>query len=108
VLDVPPLRKRPGDAALLAYAFVRRVAAEQRRGTMTLAPEAVQAIEAYAWPGNVRELENCTKRAVIMADGSIIRAADLGLAPAAGEETLNLRQVRDEAEKQAVVRVLGR
>ena len=108
VLDVPPLRKRPGDAALLAHAFVRRIAAEHRRGTMTLAPEAVQAIEAYGWPGNVRELENCTKRAVIMADGSVIRAADLGLAPAAGEEMLNLRQVRDEAEKQAVVRVLGR
>jgi two-component system NtrC family response regulator len=108
VLDVPPLRKRPGDAALLAHAFVRRVATEQRRGTMTLAPEAIKAIEAYGWPGNVRELENCTKRAVIMADGSIIRAADLGLAPVAGEETLNLRQVRDEAEKQAVMRVLGR
>jgi two-component system NtrC family response regulator len=108
VLDVPPLRKRPGDAALLAHAFVRRVATEQRRGTMTLAPEAIKAIEAYGWPGNVRELENCTKRAVIMADDSIIRAADLGLAPVAGEETLNLRQVRDEAEKQAVIRVLGR
>ena len=108
VLEVPPLRKRPGDAALLAHALVRRVAAEQRRGTMTIAPEAIQSIEAYAWPGNVRELENCTKRAVIMAEGSIIRAADLGLAPVAGEEMLNLRQIRDEAEKQAVSRVLGR
>ena len=108
VLDVPPLRKRAGDAAILAHAFVRRFAAEQRRGAMTLAPEAIQAIEAHAWPGNVRELENYVKRAVIMADGSIIRAADLGLQPVNGDETLNLRQVRDEAEKQAVIRVLGR
>ena len=108
VLDVPPLRKRAGDAAILAHAFVRRFAAEQRRGAMTLAPEAIHAIEAHAWPGNVRELENYVKRAVIMADGSIIRAADLGLQPVNGDETLNLRQVRDEAEKQAVVRVLGR
>ena len=108
VLDVPPLRKRAGDAAILAHAFVRRFAAEQRRGVMTLAPEAIQAIEAHAWPGNVRELENYVKRAVIMADGSIIRAADLGLQPVNGDEALNLRQVRDEAEKQAVIRVLGR
>jgi two-component system, NtrC family, response regulator len=108
VLDVAPLRKRPGDAALLAYAFVRRFAAEQRRGTMTLAPDSVQAIEASGWPGNVRELENCVKRAVIMSDDTIIRPADLGLAAVKGEEALNLRQVRDEAEKQAVIRVLGR
>src|SRR5262245_55741724 len=108
VLDVAPLRKRPGDAALLAHAFVRRFAAEQRRGTMTLAPEAIQAIEASAWLGNVRELENCVKRAVIMADDAIIRAGDLGLASIKPDEALNLRQVRDQAEKQAVIRVLGR
>ena len=108
VLEVPPLRKRQGDASLLAHAFVRRHADEQRRGTMTLAPDAIAAIEAHAWPGNVRELENCIKRAVIMADTSVIRAADVGLAPARDDDVLNLRHVRDEAEKQAVIRVLGR
>jgi len=108
VLEVPPLRKRQGDASLLAHAFVRRHADEQRRGTMTLAPDAIAAIESHAWPGNVRELENCVKRAVIMADTSVIRAADVGLAPAQADDVLNLRHVRDEAEKQAVIRVLGR
>jgi len=108
VLEVPPLRKRQGDASLLAHAFVRRHAGEQRRGTMTLAPEAIEAIEAHAWPGNVRELENCIKRAVIMTDTPVIRASDVGLAPALQSDALNLRQVRDEAEKQAVIRVLGR
>jgi two-component system NtrC family response regulator len=108
VLEVPPLRKRPGDASLLAHAFVRRHAEEQRRGTMTLAPEAIAAIEAHPWPGNVRELENSVKRAVIMAETSVIRAADVGLQAAQVNDVLNLRQVRDEAEKQAVIRVLGR
>jgi two-component system NtrC family response regulator len=75
---------------------------------MTLAPEAIAAIEAHPWPGNVRELENCIKRAVIMADTSVIRASDVGLAPAPQSDVLNLRQVRDDAEKQAVIRVLGR
>jgi two-component system NtrC family response regulator len=110
VVAIPPLRARKGDAALLAHGFVRRFAEEQRRGSMSLAPDAVAAIEAHAWPGNVRELENVVKRAVIMAESSMIGAADIGLDAAAGEppQVLNLRQARDEAEKDAVLRVLGR
>jgi two-component system NtrC family response regulator len=57
----------------------------------------------------VRELENCLKRAVIMADGNRITAEDLGLESADEDlEMLNLRQVRDEAERRAVVRVIAR
>ena len=81
VLRIPPLRERKGDASLLAHAFLRRFSEEHRRGSLTLLPEAVDAIEAYAWPGNVRELENCVKRAVIMADSSTLRAQDFGLEP---------------------------
>ncbi len=108
-VDVPPLRARTGDASLLAHAFVHKFAGEQGRPAMTILPDAAAAIEAYAWPGNVRELENVIKRAVIMADGATISAADVNLGPATSETAvLNLRQVRDEAEKSAVLRVLGR
>jgi len=110
VLEVPPLRARNGDAALLAHGFVHRFAAEQKRGSMTLLPDAVAAIEAHAWPGNVRELENVIRRAVIMADSVGIGAADIGIAPENEREgpQLNLRQVREEAERNAVLRALGR
>ncbi|HEX6795416.1 MAG TPA: PEP-CTERM-box response regulator transcription factor [Casimicrobiaceae bacterium] len=109
VVDIPPLRARQGDAALLAHSFVRKFAAEQRRGTMTLLPDAIEAIDAHAWPGNVRELENVIKRAVIMADSESITAVDIGLEPADGDaDALNLRHVREQAEKNAVLRVLGR
>jgi two-component system NtrC family response regulator len=109
VVEIPPLRARKGDAALLAHSFVHRFAAEQRRGAMTLLPDAIAAIEAHAWPGNVRELENVIKRAVIMADGLTINAADLGMGLADAEPAiLNLRRVREDAEKDAVLRVLGR
>ncbi|MGH8801233.1 MAG: PEP-CTERM-box response regulator transcription factor, partial [Casimicrobiaceae bacterium] len=109
VVEVPPLRARNGDAALLAHAFLRKYAAEQKRGAMTLRPDAVAAISAHPWPGNVRELENAVKRAVIMADGNGIGAVDVGLAaPDENAGALNLRQVRDTAERGALVRVLAR
>ena len=108
VIEIPPLRSRPGDASLLAHAFVRRFAEEQRRNTITLMPEAIAAIENYPWPGNVRELENCIKRAVIMADGVSINASDLDLTVDNSENHLNLRQVRDEAERKAVNHALAR
>ena len=109
VLPIPPLRDRRGDANLLAHAFLRRFAEDHRRGNLTLLPDAGDAIDAYGWPGNVRELENCTKRAVIMAETSTLGAEDFGLQPPTPEpELFNLRRVRDEAERDAVVRVLGR
>jgi len=107
VVEVPPLRARHGDAALLAHTLVRRFADEHRRGSMTLMPDAIAAIEGHAWPGNVRELENVLKRAVVVADGPTISGADLGLVQARSE-ALNLREVREAAERQAVLRALGR
>jgi two-component system NtrC family response regulator len=111
VVEIPPLRDRKGDAALLAHDFARRFALAQRGKEMTLLADAIDAIEAHPWPGNVRELENVIKRAVIMADGAVISAADIGIgagAAGAAAEALNLRQVRDDAERDAVVRVLAR
>jgi two-component system NtrC family response regulator len=113
VVEIPPLRARPGDATLLAHGFVRRFAAEQKRGSMTLLPDAVEAIARHPWPGNVRELENVIKRAVIMAEGNAINASDVGVGVGVGEqavnnEALNLRQIREQAEMEAVLRVLGR
>ena len=108
-VEIPPLRARQGDATLLSHVFARRFAADQKRGAMTILADAIAAIESHPWPGNVRELENVIKRAVIMADGPTISGEDLGLAPVGAEPiALNLRQVRDEAEKSAVLRVLGR
>lgn len=109
VIEIPPLRDREGDATLLAHAFAQRFARDNARRTPMLSDEALSAIEAHGWPGNVRELENCMKRAVIMADGDCITAADLGLkAPAEDLEHLNLRAVREEAERSAVLKVIAR
>ena len=108
---VPPLRERKGDSLLLARAFLERFAAEFKRPLKGFTPQATEAIESYGWPGNVRELENRVKRAVIMADGTQISVEDLELpaAQASGEpEPFNLREVREKAESQAIVRALAR
>lgn len=109
VVNIPPLRARQGDPALLAHAFTRKYAAEHKRGSIVLREDALRAIEAHEWRGNVRELENRIKRAVIMAEANHIRAADLGLESAAMDsEPVKLREIRDEAERRAVISVLGR
>jgi len=112
VVAIPPLRERPGDAALLAQAFLRRIAQEQRRN-LAFTEDALAAIDRHAWPGNVRELLNVVKRAAIMADGPRVAAADLGLAASApGAEELadvvDLRTARERAERTAVIAALAR
>ena len=111
VINIPPLRDRVGDPALLAHAFVRRFAQEQNRSSMTLSDEAVRAIEAHSWPGNIRELENCIKRATIMADGNHISREEVGLGAPESQDAdanLDLRTIRDSAEKRAILAALGR
>ena len=108
VVTIPPLRDRSGDASLLAHAFVTRFGAQNGREKLRLREDALDAIGQHRWPGNIRELENCIKRATIMADGAAITAEDLGLETPDEASSFNLRQVRDEAEKQAVLKVMAR
>ena len=111
VINIPPLRSRVGDAALLAHAFVRRFSQEQNRGSLSLNEEAIRAVETHGWPGNIRELENCIKRAVIMVDGNQITAQDVGLAvPEQPEDdnSFDLRSIREKAERNAIISAMGR
>ena len=114
VVNIPPLRARNGDAVLLAHAFLRRFAQEQRRGSLSFSEDAIKAIELHPWPGNVRELLNAMKRAAIMADSDRLSCDDLGLPlPPESEHggvrsDLDLRTVREAAERQAIVGALAR
>ena len=109
-IDIPPLRARGGDVPLLVAHFIAMFNRDHGRAIRGLAPDAADAVLHHDWPGNVRELENRIKRAVIMADGSLLTAADLDLAaPAAREgETLDLRGARDRAERDVIHRALLR
>ena len=75
-LELPPLRARGDDVALLATAYVRRFAEELRRPPLQIEPLALQALCRYTWPGNIRELRNVVERAVLLGGPEMLRRAD--------------------------------
>jgi len=110
VVTIPPLAERPGDAGLLAKHFLARFAAEMNPAVKGFAPDALAMLDAWHWPGNVRELENRVKRAVIMADGRLVKAEDLDFDAAADgdQEFLNLKSAREQADRKAIRHALAR
>ncbi len=108
VLEIPPLKDRESDILVLSKSFLNVWSKEYGRSAMNFSSYSLAALEAYDWPGNVRELESRVKRAVIMADCNQIKPEDLELNGASTEQVpLNLKEVRDEAERKAVVRAMN-
>jgi DNA-binding NtrC family response regulator len=116
-VEMPPLRVRGDDIALLAQFFVEAYGREFKRGVRGLSRAAEEAIKAYGWPGNVRELRNLIERAVLLCEGDRLEPADFdtlrlpsarGTAAAGGfvlpADGLNL----DELEKSLVLQALER
>ncbi len=110
VVKIPSLAERPGDATLLAKAFLNRYAKEMNPQVRGFASDALAAIDAWSWPGNVRELENRVKRAVIMADEKLVRAADLDLTEPDEQviKALNLKTAREQADRKVIRHALAR
>ncbi|MGB5276158.1 MAG: PEP-CTERM-box response regulator transcription factor [Gammaproteobacteria bacterium] len=107
-LEIPPLREREGDIIVLARFFFEKFNEDHGRKLRGFTKEALAAMESYAWPGNVRELQNRIKRAVIMADGKQLTAADLELDRTSVENmNFNLRELREKVERQAIMRALS-
>jgi Nif-specific regulatory protein len=78
-IDMPPLRERKDDIVALATSFIRRFAGELKKKIDGLEPDAAKLLMRYNWPGNIRELENTIERAILLAEGRGIAAADLRL-----------------------------
>jgi two-component system NtrC family response regulator len=102
-VQVPPLRERAADVVVLASLFLSRFAAEYGRVARGFNATALAALRDHPWPGNVRELENRVKRAVVMTDGPLLSAADLGLtAPGEDTQSLTIRDARARAEREVL------
>ena len=110
VVKIPSLAERPGDAILLAKAFLQRFASEMNPQVKGFAPDALTAIDGWGWPGNVRELENRVKRAVIMADTRLVGAEDLDLGTDedGASDVLNLKAAREQSDRKIIRHALAR
>ena len=86
-IDLPPLSEREGDIPMLVRHFLKKFSAEVGKDIRGMASDALALLEGYTFSGNVRELENIIERAVVLAEGDIIRSEDLELQPTQGEET---------------------
>ncbi len=79
-IHLPPLRKRGDDVLLLAEHFVRELAPHMSKPEVGLSRDAREALLAHPWPGNIRELQNSIERALILSEGGLLTAAQLGIA----------------------------
>ena len=108
VIEIPALRERENDKLLLAQTFLQRFGDKSGRSFRGFSEQAREMIGSYEWPGNVRELENRIKRAVVLADNSQISLADLGFDENSKlSESLNLRQAREQTEREVLQRALA-
>ena len=105
-IEVPPLRERESDKLLLAQTFLDNFGQKNGRSFRGFTDKARAEIDAYAWPGNVRELENRVKRAVVLAESNRISDKDLGFAKSSEHQSLNLREAREQTERQIIQRAL--
>ena len=104
-IEIPPLKDRDQDVILLAKTFLGQYCEEFNAKIKGFSEDAQQAMMTHPWPGNIRELQNKLKSAVILAEGQMITADDLGLRISEQTEVkdvLNLREVRELAESEAI------
>jgi DNA-binding NtrC family response regulator len=110
-IHLPPLRERHEDIPQLANHFAGVHARRYRKPIQGFDANAAQALLEHPWPGNVRELNHVVERAVLMAQGSCVRASDLALRAAnltpARLEEMSLEDVEELLVKKALARYDG-
>lgn len=111
-IDLPPLRERMEDIALLTEHFISHFNQLLNKQITGLSPEAMTCLVAHDWPGNVRELENIIERAFVICPDSVIARRHLPVALQAAiprdEPHLDMQTHRDSHERQLIVNALER
>jgi DNA-binding NtrC family response regulator len=107
-VHIPPLRERREDIPSLARHFLTAHARRYRKAITGFDPAALQALVEHGWPGNVRELDHAVERAILMAQGNVIHAVDLGLrqpdGPSERLDEMSLEEVESLLIRKAMAR----
>jgi DNA-binding NtrC family response regulator len=107
-IRLPPLRERPEDIRTLAEHFLRRYTTRYRKPLVGFDPDALRALENHRWPGNVRELDHTVERAALLAQGSQVHTADLGLRAAGPTGTVTEDMPLEDVERLLIRKALDR
>lgn len=107
-IHLPPLRERKEDIPLLAMHFLRQSAQRYRKSLTGFEPTAMKLLSEHPWPGNVRELDHSVERAVLMAEGTEVRASDLGLRQVR-EASVRIEDMSlEDVERALIQKAMGR
>jgi DNA-binding NtrC family response regulator len=104
-IEVPPLRERGDDVALLGKTFLEQYGRKYNKPEVSLTKKAIQKLLEYPWPGNVRELKHTMERAVILCENVQLGPEDLRLfegQASALDQSFKL----DEVEQRTILSVL--
>jgi formate hydrogenlyase transcriptional activator len=104
-VEMPPLRERAADIALLAEYFIDRFGKRAGKKFRTIGKKSLKVLQAYGWPGNVRELQNVIERAVILSDGDNLAVDETWLRrelPPAASRTATLGGTLVRHEKEMI------
>jgi DNA-binding NtrC family response regulator len=107
-VHLPALRERREDIPALAMHFLRRHAQRYRKQLGGFDPGAMQTLLDHPWPGNIRELDHAVERAVLLAQGDIVRASDLGLRLSASGTVRFEEMTLEEVERVLIQKALSR
>ena len=107
-LHLPPLRERGDDVAILAKFLLSKYATEFGAPVKGFTPKALEAMHRYDWPGNVRQLENRIKKAIVLADKTLIGPEDLDLGGDSTRSVVPLTQAREDFTRKYILEVLER
>lgn len=109
-ISVPPLRDRGADIELLSHSFLKKHKKTYKKKVKGFTSSAYESLNEYPWPGNVRELENKVKNAVLMSEERYLTPQNLGFASISMEtkQEQTLRTVRDDAERNHILKIITR
>lgn len=105
-IEMPPLRDRGEDIALLADFFLKKYARKYSRHDLKINQQAYDKLMNYTWPGNVRELQHTIEKAVILSEGNVLKTEDFFFRSTllTGESDENLKI--EEMEKKLIISAL--
>ena len=107
-IEVPPLRDRVDDIAVLAFHFIRSYCEKYNKPAKKINTQALEKLSNYQWPGNIRELQHSIEKAVILSDSPLLGPADFSFNTASkgvsGDDNITLEEMEKKLISEAIKR----